>query len=53
MIVTRGFTSNSIITRGYGSSFIRNIVAVCLFTKGAINRLFSRDKQTVLFKKDC
>ena len=52
MIVTRGFNSNAVVTRGYGivAEFVKG---VCVFYKKAILRLFSRDKQKVTFKKDC
>lgn len=54
MIVTRGFNSKNIITRGYGIDIILAISdAVCKFSKGIISRVFKRDVQAVLFKKDC
>ena len=51
MIVTRGFNSKNLITRGYGLSIIYE--AICIFTKNVINRIFYRLKQPILFKKDC
>ena len=54
MIITRGFNSNTIITRGYGlGSFVEYIKAGCIFTKKVMLRLFNRDKQRTMFKKGC
>ena len=54
MIVTRGFNSTNLVTRGYGITYIAEYIkAGCIFVKNAIGRVFSRNKQDVLFKKDC
>lgn len=53
MIVTRGFNSRYIITRGYGGILLDYGKAVCNFTKEIINKLFFRSEQINLFKRKC